>query len=96
MTSVGRPAGVDCGFCAFVSAPGAAASAPLSLLCSFSFARVNMSSMTRQFSAVSLSSFLDGVPVLLREGVRRRVERPKGPFSCVARRDPRSGLSHLV
>jgi hypothetical protein len=52
--------------------------------------------MTRQFSAASLSSFLDGVPVLLREGVRRLVERPNGPFSCDVRRDPRSGLAVLL
>ncbi len=64
-----------------------------SLFCSSSFARRKMSSITRQFSAESLSSFLDGVAVLLRDGVRRLVERPKGPFSRVSRCEDLSGLS---
>lgn len=49
--------------------------------------------MACQFAPASLSSLLDdGVAVLLREGVLRRVERPNGPFSRPSRRAPRSGL----
>lgn len=100
MTSLGCPASDEYEECVPASAPEVMARVPppvvedlwLSLFCSFSFARVKMSSITLQFSAWSLSSFLPGVPVLLLEGVRLRVERPKGPFSCDERRDPRSGL----
>jgi hypothetical protein len=52
--------------------------------------------MALQFSAESLSSFLSGVPVLLLDGVRLRVDRPNGPFSCDAMREDRSGLGKTV
>lgn len=59
---------------------------------SVSFDLQKMSSMACQFAPASLSCALDeGVPVLLRDGVLLRVERPNGPFSR-SRRAPRSGL----
>jgi hypothetical protein len=68
--------------------PGTEAERASSCFCSSSFARLKMSSMTRQFSAESLSSLREGVAVLLREVVRFRVERPKGPFSRVSTCEP--------